>query len=494
MAISDINGVTSKVQSGNYNSAWLSLTSNASLLAPQYHNKLFKQYGARAVALEILGLMGNTIDVPDATITTVEKSWPQHPIKVKTAINTGAAGAAISIVLHADNFDTNVNHQVHVNDVVMIPAKYQAAGVLSSRGYVVTALSTTTLANDTLTCNPLSNGTTLVKSQIGVQIPANTYLFVAYNVFARGTGQPAGYTDSFTTRTHASFISKASCGFEGDIIARSYEDITGLEGTGKFTNAKLIETEFKLNEFVENAILFGELNDNTSTLTEASDFGGTNAMASGMGLYQWADLLAQKHQYTGNPAFDDFYTSAVLLSSQDIVNTTVMWLTGEKYNRDLESAGLDFVKEFSSGTDLYKSIEGRLGFVLKGLTLGSLDHAFYTIPAFSKAGGAGVMTAGEYSYEFPEMALGIPMENVSYESFGGGANATPRSLPNVTLAYVNHNGENNRKVMKINKGVTGVYSDMDAFNDSHGFTYWMLTQYMLIIGEANKFILMRKAK
>lgn len=493
MALSSINGVTSKVANGNYGSEWLSLTSNTAVLQAQFFNKLFKQYGSRAMALELLNILGNVTDVPDATITSVEKTWPQHPIKLGAAIGTGSAGASISVKLHADNFDANVDHQVKVGDVVMIPAKYQPTAVLASRGYVVHSISTTTLADDTLLCYPLSNGTTITKSQISVEVPTNTYLFVAYNTFARGTGQPSGSTDSFTTRTHSSFLSKLTVGFEGDIIARSYEDVTGLEGTGKFTNQKLIEAEFRLNEIVENAIMFGELNDNTN-LVETSDFGGSNSRASGFGVYQWADQLAQTHNYDTQVSFDDLYTGAQLASSQDVSSGTMIWYAGDQYMRDLEEAGLNWTKEFSGGTDLYDKVKNRLGIVVRAVTIGGLDNVFYNIPIFSKAGGAGVMTAGEYSYEFPKMAIGIPQENVMYESFGTGRDSAPKSLPNVTLAYVNHNGENNRKVLKINKGVSGAIPGQDAFIDSHGFYYWMLTQYMIICGGLNQWIIMRAAK
>jgi hypothetical protein len=493
MALSSVNGVTSKFAAGNYGAEWLSITSNTAVLQAQFYNKLFKQFGSRAMALELLNILGSVIDVPDATITSVEQTWPQHPIKLGAAITTGDAGGSISAQLHADNFNTNGNHQVKVGDVIMIPAKYQPTAVLASRGYVVHSMSTTVLEDDTLLCYPLSNGSTVTKSQISVEVPVNSYLFVAYNTFARGTGQPSGVTDSFTTRTHTSFLSKWTVGFEGDIIARSYEDVTGLEGTGKFTNAKLIEAEFKLNEVIENAIMFGELNDNTN-LVETSDFGGSNSRASGFGIYQWADQLAQTHNYDTAVSFDDLYTAAQLASSQDVANGTMMWYAGDQFMRDLEEAGLSWTKEFSGGTDLYDNVKNRLGIVVRAVTVGGLDNVFYPIPLFSKAGGAGVMTAGEYLYEFPRLAIGIPQENVMYESFGTSRDSAPKSIPNVTLAYTNHNGENNRKVLKINKGVSGAIPGQDAFIDSHGFYYWMLSQYMIICGGVNQWVLMRSAK
>lgn len=491
MALTDINGVSSFKSSGNYNSTWLSITGNAAVIQPQVYQKLFKRAGAKAYLVEALKMLQRTTDVPDANITTVEKAWPQRVIKTGADVATGAAGASVSIQLHADSHDdTTLTPIWKIGDVVLIPAAFQPTGVLASRGYRIHSLSTTALANDTALCYPLSNGTTLTKSQISTAIPSGSYLMLAYNIFARGSNQPVGITDSFATRTHTSFLSKWTVGVEGNVMARPYYPVTGLEGSGKFTTEKLAEAEFSLDEAVENAILYGELNENTN-IVETSQFTGSNSVQSGMGIYQWADLLAQKHSYAGAITFDDFLTIAQLFDSQDIINSTIQWLVGTKFDRDLESSGLDFIKEFSSGTDLYDAMKARIGITLRGVRFGGLEHVFYNIPAFSKAGGAGLMKAGEYVYEFPSMAIGIPMENVSYESFG---KEGPKSLPNVTLAYVNHNGENNRKVLKRLAGVSGAVDGLDVASQAHGIFYYMLTQYMIIVGEVNKWVIARAAK
>jgi hypothetical protein len=313
---------------------------------------------------------------------------------------------------------------------------------------------------------------------------------IAYNVFARGTGQPGGVRDSFTSRTHTTFLSKFTLGIEGNMIARPYYQVSELEGTGKFTSQKLIEMEFRAQEAQALAILTGEPNDNTS-LVQTSDFGGSNAIASGMGIYQWADTLGLKHTYAVTPEFADFYTIGQLLASQDITGSTVDWLTGFKFQQDIELAGLDWVKEFSN-TDLYDKANKRLGVVLKAVTLGGLTHVFYNLPEMSKAGGLGLMKAGNYVYEFPEMAIGIPRENVSYESFGPSKEA--KSIPNCTMTRVSHNGENSYKILKKLPGVTGTSNEMNVAVDSHGDLWFMLMNYGLVCGEFNKVVLFRKAK
>jgi hypothetical protein len=489
MGLTDINAVTSKMKVGNYNQAWLSITDNDAIVKPQVYSKLFKQYGPNAMLVEVLKLFGSTIDVPDATITTIEKTWPQRVIKTKTAIVVGAAGATITVVL--DVSSANDVNWVE-GDVILVPAEFQAATISSSRGYRCVTFSTTTWLNDTCVCYPLSNAATTVSaSDIDTQIPAGTYMSIAYNVFAVGTGQPGGVRDSFTKRTHTSFLSKFTVGLEGNIMATPYYEVSELEGTGKFTSQKLIEMEFRLQEAQAHALLTGEPNDNTS-LVVTSDFGGSNAIKSGMGIYQWADTLGLKHTYAVTPEFADFYTIGQLLASQDITGSTVDWFTGFKFQQDIELAGLDWVKEFSSGSDLYSGMEKKLGFVLKAVTLGGLTHVFYNLPEMSKAGGLGLLKAGEYVYEFPEMALGIPRENVSYESFGSSGQA--KSIPNLTMFRVNHNGENNSKVLKRQLGVSGADGGLDVAVDSHGVTYWMLAQYGLVAGECNKWVLLRKAK
>jgi hypothetical protein len=478
MGLTDINAVTSKMKVGNYNSAWLSITDNDEILEKQVYNKLFKQYGPNAVLVELLKLFGSVIDVPDADITTVEKTWPQRYIKTHDAIAVGAAGAAITIVQDVSSAN---NVSWVEGDIILIPAEFQAATISSSRSYRIGSFATTHYTNDTAVCYPLSNASTLVPaSDIDTQIPAGTYLAITYNGFARGTGQPGSVRDSFTTRTHTSFLSKFTLGLEGNIMARPYYQVTELEGTGKFTSQKLIETEFRMQESQALAMLTGEPNDNAS-IVQDSDFGGSNPVLSGMGIYQWADLLGLKHTYAVTPEFADFYTIGQLFASQDITGSTVDWLTGFKFQQDLELAGLDWVKEFSSGSDLYNKMEKRLGFVMKAVTLGSMTHVFYNLPELSKAGGLGLMKAGEFVYEFPELALGIPRENVSYESFGSSKEA--RSLPNLVMTRINHNGENNSKVLAKLPGVSGANSETNVAMDSHGNFWFMLQQFGLVVGE-----------
>jgi hypothetical protein len=492
MGLTDINAVTSKVFTGNYGTQWLSIADNDHLLEPQVYNKVFHTYGKNAKLVEMLKLFGRTIDVPDADITTIEKSWPQRVVKTKGAVAIGAAGASISIQLHADCINSAGNEVWLVGDVILIPAEFQAATISSSRGYRIHSLSTTTLTDDTALCYPLSNASTLVAaSDIDTAIPAGSYLTIAYNAFARGTGQPGGLVDSVTVRTHTSFIQKFTLGLEGNIFNRPYYQLTELGGSGKFTSEKLMEMEFRAQESQGLALFTGEPNDNTS-IKETSQFGGSNAVASGMGIYQWADLLGLKHTYAVTPEFADFYTIGQLFASQDITGAVIDWYTGFKFQQDIELAGLDWVKEFSSGSDLYNKVEQRLGFILKAVTLGGLTHVFYNLPEMSKAGGLGLMKAGNYVYEFPEMALGIPREDVSYESFG--KSGEPKALPNLVLGYINASGENNRHILKRELGVTGSDSGLDVANEYHGMKYYLMSQFMLVCGECNKWLVFRKSK
>jgi len=210
-----------------------------------------------------------------------------------------------------------------------------------------------------------------------------------------------------------------------------------------------------------------------------------------MGIYQWADLLGLKHTYAVTPEFADFYTIGQLLASQDITGSVVDWLTGYKFQQDLELAGLDWIKEFSNN-DLYDKMNKRLGFVLKAVTLGGLTHVFYNLPEMSKAGGLGMMKAGEYVYEFPEMGIGIPRENVSYESFGSAGEM--KSIPNATLFYVKAGLTDNRKVLKTLAGVDSSVPGEAAASTYHGKWIYMMSQFGLVLGEANKLVLFRKAK
>jgi hypothetical protein len=289
---------------------------------------------------------------------------------------------------------------------------------------------------------------------------------------------------------------------EGGIVSRDYYQpvIMDMGGGNKGVLSKAtLQAEFNLDSKLEDYILLGEEDDNTN-LTETSDFSGTQIINSGFGIWHWADQLAQDLSYNGVFDYNDFYDISKLFESQDVMATRALMCMGPELGRFVEQAGLDFVKEYSGGSDLLDQAVNRLGITVNVVRLNDIEFILHTFKSWAKRNKYGMNINDVYSYEFPEGGLVIPEEKVDLKvdqpylngkgtSFGAGQ----YTFPNLFLGFVNKNGENRERIMKWRPGVNGLgIGGNIATVDSDGvYGYW-LTEMMCIAAEVNKWIKIRK--
>lgn len=481
---------TSKVFQGNYNAGFIS--KNSSIIKPQVYAQMFNQYGDGLRALSWFEAAGQTTNVANATITHIEKFSPIASVTTGAIVAAGNAGASISVKLHADSFDALTKHPARVGFDLMIPSNYQADGVYNPRAYRIMSMSTTTLTNDTLLCQPYANGTGTTKSQIAYDIPSGTQLMVGPSSFAPETGWPEGTNEDYGTRTHQARLYKEKIGMGGDIIASPFYEVTGLNGQRGILNEATVRAEFLLDKQIDQGFNFSELNENTSNLAETSLFGsGTVSIKSGKGIMTWADERAQKNYYTTSPQISDFSDNRILLESQGVTSSNVVVFGGPRFISELETSAYNEIKEYGGGNKVFDEVTGKLGINLRTITRSGINYVLNTVKSYGNASGEALFDGTDYVYNYTDTALMIPMQNVFVKSFNGKSNV---SIPNVIVGYVNNNGENRGRLMQRQLGVNGVFENVDVALAEDGFNYLWMAEVMSIVANANQFLLWRKSK
>jgi len=484
-----ITGIDSSVVSAYYNGPYLSV--NSAVVKPQVYKTMFQQYGPGLTLLQWVRSAEKVVDVPwSSYITAIEQQSPLAAIKIGAAIATGDEGADITIVLHDDNYDANDYNPVRLYDTILIPAEYQPATVYTSRLYQVVTRATDANPYDTLTCRPFAaDGTYVTDSQISTEVPTNSWLALGYTPYARGTGQPAGKTVGYTSRSHYPFLLKETDGIEGSVIATDFYEAAELNG--KFLSKALAQAEFRFEKQKDMAFSIGEYNDN-ALLVMTSDFGGSNKIQSGKGVVTWADELAQKYTYdkdTGFVVSEDFDAIKIILESRGVTAPVIDWFVGSDLNTQVENSGLDFIREFSGGTNL--KVGDTVGIMLSAFQ--KIGKTFNLVPvaSFTNPADMGLLLSDNYVYEYPTLGIMIPQASVTMKQFADKQNFT---IPTLALGEVNYGGENRGNILARLKGPNGVFEGIDVATDSDGFFYYWMANFFTIVGGVQQWVVTRQAK
>ena len=468
-----INASTSYAAVGNYTEAWKSIYSL--YFPPEIWNEWYQKYGGGFKVLDFLNMVNRTSTVANRTFYHYEDGTDLRVATVKTQIATGIAGAAFTLELLATDYDSNGNGPLRENFTVVVPADNQPAAITTPRLYVVTNITGSGNAQQ-YTCTPLQTD-----SQIGTAIAANTELMIGPSVYAPGTGQPSGMAIGTYRRTHHTQIIKESCGFEGGQIAhRNYREVVDKAGSPGLFDRGMVETEFRLDRQLDSALFIGENNNNS--LTQTSQFGGTPSRQGTKGLWNWQEELAQTHNYSGDFDMDDFDAIKPLLQTQGVNGATVLFCYGSNLGLDVENGILDGVKEWSGGSDFLKSREDFFKVDFRMVQKNGVKFVCQEAVSFANPN-----TYGNDSYDFSDSGFMIPIANVSVTDSKG----VKKSVPNLSVAYLNHAGEDRTRIIGTVAGLNGLGYDIK--NEYDGLNIYMLSEFALFAANVNQHVRILKS-
>jgi hypothetical protein len=464
---------------GQYNGSWLSIHSDQ--IEPAIRKEAYMTYGRAFDVLDFFqAVEGGTEMVSNRTIEIFERGNIKANISLGSGgIATGGAGANISFLLSASSYDANGNAALRVRQVVYIPQQYQPAAINTPQSYVV--LSRTGSAGGyTYTAAPLDTA-----SQISTLLLENVTLSIGYLPHAVGTNQPTGTTMASFKRDFSTGIYKEHVGFEGGMLSfKQYNQVIKNGKSVGFYDQSLNETEFLLDDQLNEAIFLGQKNTNTSVAVQTNSFsGGTSAILSTEGIWQTMASRAQQLLYTSAFEHGDYIEAKTLLESQGVMDTEVDFPMGSLLFDDTEQADLEFLKAYSGGTDL-KSRGMNLSEVgFQGTTVFRSNIKFNKVilKSFSNP-----FTLGNPLYALDTAGYMIPTSKTKVT-----INGKNKALNNVTLGFLGHGGENRRRVMGQLVGMNG-FKEFNPINAVDGMTNELLSELMVIFTNVNQCIQIRK--
>ena len=440
-------------------------------LEPQVMGELQKLYGQGVGLHEIITFGGNVIDVASDTLTVLEEGAILNYILSANVIAAGNANEPITITVAA----IGTEYLLAIGDVVLIPGEYVNAGASTSPAkYQVTADN----GAGVYTLRPL-----LSTYQITTQVPAATNLMVTGGNYAAGSsGGNAKHIGKFS-RTFSTAIKKAAFLIEGSMQStKRYTDTMKNGQPGVFSEASMI-ADFLLSSYISDECLVGVVPDAGSLVTQVNSAGTASIVRGTQGLWPALEARGMQQTYVGDYAISDFDDLADAFESQGVLSKYATFAMGGSLYRGVENSGLDFVKEFSGGTDLMKNF-GEMGIEFRRIKKNGIDIAIVKLDTFSNP-----LTYGLAAYDWKNSGFIIPNEYVMVKDVAGGK---ALELSNLTLGYKNYNGEDRRRVFGLLNGMAGL-SDAPVVTRFDEVRGEFLTEFMLIANKVNQMIMVVKA-
>ena len=473
--------VTGNTAQYGYNQSWASLFTL--MLKPQYWNELIQKYGPALGIFEALYFAGQTVDVAGYEKKVFEEGSFERSVTTHGTTSAAAAGANATMYLAATNFNTSKLSYLTIGDKVFIPQVYlEQDGVVPNLplAYQVTAITpNSTVTSIAYTLTPLDQGT-----EIAVAIPAGTEILVTGGNFAPGSVGAVPKASGWYERSFYTAIKRVAWAIEGSSQSdqRYFEELKG-GGTGMFTKAT-IEADFRLNAAINDELLMGQVIDN---LTLANSDSQNNAARGTLGIWPTLDARAMKLYYTGTMTVPDFDLIKDLFISMGVTDKKASFFLGSTLMKYLENSGLEFIKEFSGGTDFTKAFNG-IGVEIPAVKKNGIFVGFHELVNSSNP-----VKWGIDGYGFKSRGFIVPDTQVTVKDAVTGVQM---KMKNLVYGNKNYNGENRGRFVNILPGVNGMQAQVGsniAINRYDEVRGEMGAEFMAIINRAEQMILVDEA-
>lgn len=483
-----LNPATSLTNTAPYSEKWFSIYD--AQREPKIWKELVQVYGNRMGMFDFTELAGNTFALPARSIKIFEEVAFKRLIELgdvgsSKGIAANAAGANITFKLAATEYDSNGYGYLRVNDNVIVPKLYMAAGTDKDRLYRV--VSTSGSGTDVVyTAAPYygSAATSDVASRITTDVPVGTKLALAGNAFGAGGNMPTGRSTGSRNYTCTTTITKDKFVLEGGIVSQQqWLPFRTKYGTNGVYNKAMLEHEFSFNDSMNMKMFMGENNENTAANYEAGALTGNAAVLGSKGLLQTLTEKAQKKSYTDAWQFTDFDDTKQLLISQYVGSEEVLMYVGDLLNKDMEAAGLDATKEFSGGTDLTQNFD-QIGITYRKFLKNGIKHVIREVANLSDPNGLG---AAAYQNYYRNMGIIIPTGTNKITMAG-----EAMKLNNIAVGYVKNGNEDRTRVINVLNGTTGINAGT-VVHEGDYLSGTILSECAFVFTHMNQAILVEKA-
>ncbi len=447
------------------------------MLKPQIYGDYIKYYGKGVGLLEFLYLNGQTTNIAGNTTTYWAEGSLTKLVTISGAIAIAAMGADITFRIAGAEYDVNGNCYLNTNDQIIIPPFYMqdvATQSIMPHRYQITGNDGVAFPNTLYTARPL-----LATSHLHIAVPTGTALMVTggnYSLESAGGGvKSAGwYSNHFDNS-----IKKADWGIGGGTQSnqRYYEELRG-GGTGILTK-NTMEADYWLDKYINDEIWLSQ--GLTSTINMLNRNNVNIPATATVGVLKHLVDFAMKQYYTAAYQLTDFDDLKDLLMSQGVVDRNLAFFMGSNLYQQIENSGLDFIKEFSGGTDFMKTLN-EIQVAFKAINKNGVYTTFKELPSLSDPTSYGAAAFNDY---FKDLGFILPDVDVTVK----GSLETPASfkLKNLTLAFKSYNGENRTRVVKDLPSMAGQGNiAISTWDDSYGS---MLSEFSVQFVKPNQAIL-----
>jgi hypothetical protein len=189
---------------------------------------------------------------------------------------------------------------------------------------------------------------------------------------------------------------------------------------------------------------------------------------------------------TWSTGFDitKFEAVKALLESVGILNRDVDFFVGTGLCTSIEQNMQSYLNANSPGHSLYP-IMGEVGFNVRTVMKNSVKFNIMELHSFSNPNKFG---AAEYNYK--NMGFIFPHGEYKVKWNGGGTADESISLPHLTLGYPKGKGEDRRRTVTFEPGVTNL--SPTSSNDLDGWKYYFLSHFVPIWVHMQQTILVTK--
>jgi hypothetical protein len=467
------NAISSNAKQVRYGAVWSSIYD---MLKPQIWQNIVKLYGKGVGLAEMTSLNGGVVSVAGPTKTVYEEGSPYKLVELGAAITSVGESVHAHATLAAGEYDISDKCYLAVNDALVIPAYYleeDGSKSVKPEIYQVTAIVGAGAAA-VYTLVPQKDNIAIVED-----IPNGTKLAVISGLYANeaAVGKPKAsgwYSRSFTCSTVRTPWGQ---GGSQQSNQRYQDELSG--GYSGIFSKNTIEADLRHSKGISDNMWIGGGVTNGALVMANRD--GDNIDVTGtVGVLQHLVDRAMPQYYTAaydKPCFEDIKAA---LQSQGVMERNVTFCFGSELGRQIENLNLDFIKEFSGGTDFMKTM-GSIDSTFKAVKYNGVFVSFKELSSLSDP-----ISYGADAFDDSFRSMGFIVPDVDVNVRGSLESLESIKLKNLTLGYKNYNGENRTRLVSTTNGLGPNATDL--YDDSRGD---ILSEFMVIMNATNQCILVQ---
>ena len=461
---------------GNKTQHWIGVEDLAWMYTPQKYSEVVRAAGFRFDALDFFNLYGGRVNLKNRQFDVIVKGRFAAPVAVEEITAPTGPGENIVITPQASELDNSNRSQFRLKFVVAIPVgdSYELYRLQSRVGDD---------DSDGFNASPLNE-----EAYFADNIAAGTELMIGHSLDTTGAQGVEGLREHLYEWSHFTQISKEKLGLAGGMLAQEeWEDVLrGGEAVGKF-NRHLVPVEKRLRKQVESGLWLGQLN--TNNVLSANVMEGANTVVLGsQGLRKTLEARGARIYYGDEYSMEYAYQIKEHFINCELASDMGVVLCDSWLMRGVERAGVEFERDFAGGHS-YKRVlrnvwgattDDLINISFRAAYIDGILTTFVEIPSLSDPATFGASSLAAMRGQ----GIYVPVETAQITLEG-----EKKELKNLSIGYLNNNGENRTRVLAVLDGMSGNTGGYTVVTDVDGTASHMLTEYASIIINPEQMIL-----